>query len=122
DGRTIILDNAQNGSLATQGSTAILKQQDQITYQAGSSNSHEVLYNTISTPRGGQFHVMLPDGSKVWLNAASSIHFPTQFNGSERKVTVSGEAYFEVASLTPKEGSRKVPFIVRVTPNPLKGG
>lgn len=116
DGRTIVLDNAQNGSLATQGSTAILKQQDQVTYQSGSSNNGEILYNTISTPRGGQFHVTLPDGTNVWLNAASSIHFPTQFNGSQRKVSVSGEAYFEVRKDPTK------PFIVAITPSPLGEG
>jgi ferric-dicitrate binding protein FerR (iron transport regulator) len=56
------------------------------------------LYNTMSTPAGGEYQLTLADGTKVWLNAASSITFPTSFTGKERKVSISGEAYFEVAS------------------------
>jgi len=111
DGTRIVLDNAENGSLARQGSTAILKQQDLVTYKQGeSAPANEVLYNTISTPRAGQYHVILPDGSNVWLNAASSIHFPTQFTGKDRKVDISGEAYFEVT----KDKTR--PFKVAILP------
>lgn len=66
-------------------------------------------YNTITTPRGGQFQVILPDGSKVWLNAESWIKFPTMFRGDSRKIELSGEAYFEIA----KDVTR--PFIVGIT-------
>lgn len=69
-------------------------------------DTSKVLYNTISTPRGGQYQVMLPDGSKVWLNAASSLRFPTAFTGKERQVKMEGEAYFEVAQQASK------PFVV----------
>jgi len=98
DNSKIVLDEAQNGSLAQQGNTAITKDGGIVTYKADKaiSSSPEILYNKISTPRGGQFHVILPDGSNVWLNAASSIHFPTQFGGKERRVEVTGEVYFEV--------------------------
>ncbi|MGV3509862.1 MAG: FecR family protein, partial [Sphingobacteriaceae bacterium] len=62
-----------------------------------SDNKQEVLYNTLSIPRGGQYKVVLPDGTQVWLNAASSLKYPTAFNGNERVVQLEGEAYFEVA-------------------------
>ncbi len=78
--------------------------------QAASSGKVREHFNTISTPRGGKYEVVLPDGSKVWLNAASWIRFPAVFEGI-REVELSGEAYFEVKQLT--RGKGKVPFIVR---------
>ncbi len=96
DGSTIILDSSNNGNIANQGQTKIIKIDGQLAYNADGS-SKEILYNTISTPRGGQYQLILADGSKVWLNAASSLHFPTSFIGKERKVTLTGEGYFEVA-------------------------
>ena len=97
DGSQIILDSAANGTLSQQGKTQIIKLDDgQLAYHAGAGTS-EVLYNTISTPRGGQYQVILPDGSKVWLNAASSLRFPSTFSGTERMVEITGEGYFEVA-------------------------
>jgi len=103
DGSKIILDHAGEGVLARQGNIVINKAGDgQLVYDASksplSTDNAVVAYNTISTPRGGNYHVILPDGSKVWLNSASSISFPTAFNGDERNVTITGEAYFEVAS------------------------
>jgi ferric-dicitrate binding protein FerR (iron transport regulator) len=109
DGSTIILDNAQNGALATQGNIAVVKKNNQLIYDASKSVPDalgRVLFNTIATPRGGQYQITLPDGSKVWLNAASSIKFPTIFRGKERKVEITGEAYFEVAH------NAKMPFLV----------
>jgi len=67
-----------------------------------------VSYNTIITPRGGQYQLILPDGTKSWLNSASSLKFPTVFTGNQRKVELSGEAYFEVTKNTAK------PFLVKV--------
>lgn len=97
DGSTIMLDSASTGNLAQQGNTRIIKlSSGQLSYSAGKSLSTEVLYNTISTPRGGQYQVVLPDGSKVWLNAASSIRFPASFRDSIRNVEVRGEVYIEV--------------------------
>lgn len=111
DGSTIILNGAKNGTLTQQDGIAVNKTQDgEIAYDAtkttGATNSKKLAYNTISTPKGGQYQVILADGTKVWLNAASSIVFPTVFNGNERHVKISGEVYFEVAK------NKKKPFIV----------
>jgi transmembrane sensor len=108
DGSTIVLDDAQNGALTQQGNTKVIKLGGKLAYDPAGSGSTEVVYNTISTPRGGQYQIELPDGSQVWLNAASSLRFPTAFAGKERRVEISGEAYFEVAK------NRSMPFVVRV--------
>ncbi len=107
DGTRVILDSANNGTITKQGNVTIIKLNDgQLSYQPSTLNSQSstadsrlptVLYNTISTPRGGQYQLVLADGSKVWLNAASSIRFPNAFPGNDRKVEITGEAYFEVA-------------------------
>ncbi|WP_276347641.1 FecR family protein [Daejeonella sp. JGW-45] len=100
DGSRIILDDISNGRLAVQGNITISKSSDgQIIYDASGAlqSAPEQGYNTISTPRGGEYQVILPDGSKVWLNSASSIYFPTTFSDEHRSVTLTGEAYFEVA-------------------------
>ena len=108
NGRSIILDSAANGTLTTQGNSKILKLNGMLSYNTLKNKSSEVLYNTISTPRGGQYELMLSDGSKVWLNAASSLRFPASFVGKERKVELLGEAYFEVAK------NAAMPFKVKV--------
>jgi hypothetical protein len=99
NGKQIVLTGAQNGKLATQGNTAINKTADgQVVYDATAANTTaELIYNTMSTPRGGQYHLTLADGTDVWLNAASSIKYPTAFTGNSREVEITGEAYFEVA-------------------------
>ncbi|HEY8920307.1 MAG TPA: FecR domain-containing protein [Chitinophaga sp.] len=100
-GEQIILNNAQNGRLAVQGNASVTKKSDgNIGYEATDghpSGSSAVAFNTVSTPLGGQYHLTLADGTGVWLNAGSSIKFPTTFSGAERKVEISGEVYFEVA-------------------------
>ena len=108
DGSTVVLDDAKNGTLAQQGSSKVIKVDGKLMYDPANNNSKEIVYNTISTPNGGQYQLELPDGSLVWLNATSSIHFPTSFMGKERRVEVTGEAYFEVAK------NRDMPFIVTV--------
>lgn len=114
DGSLIELDSADAGTLATEGGAIIRKSDNgEILYNAGSGSSQSPVYNTMSTPFGGQYRLVLPDGSKVWLNAASSITYPTVFTGEERRVAVSGEVYFEVAARSGVEGQR-IPFLVDV--------
>lgn len=96
DGSKMVLDSLGNGVLANQNGTKVSLQNGQLVYEAGNSSETIVGYNTMATPKGRQFQLLLPDGSKVWLNAASSITYPTVFNGNERKVEVTGEAYFEI--------------------------
>ncbi len=98
-GGRIILDSAVNGTLAEQGNTKVEKlATGQLAYKASSAGeTSSVLYNTLYTPRGGQYQLTLPEGTRVWLNSASSITYPTAFTGAERKVSITGEAYFEVA-------------------------
>ncbi len=110
NGKKIILDNANTGVLAKQGSTDIDKTKDgQIIYKAFNhgQNDQNITLNTVSTPRGGQYQVVLSDGSKVWLNAASSLRFPAVFKGKTREVEITGEAYFEVAK------NAAMPFLVK---------
>ena len=108
NGTTITLDTARTGMISQQGNATVIKREDgQLAYSARSRQMAEMLYNTMTTPRGGQYQLTLEDGTKVWLNAASSITFPAAFTGHERRVTITGEAYFEVAHNT------AMPFIVK---------
>lgn len=100
DGRRIDLNDAKSGALAKQGDVVIKKSKDgQLIYDLSGTppaKGSETTYNTIETPRAGTYQVVLPDGSAVWLNAASRLRFPTTFAKNERKVEIKGEAYFEV--------------------------
>lgn len=111
DGSTISLDDAANGPLASQGNIEITKTENgQIVYENinrnGKNNPGHSVINTIQTPKGGKFKVTLPDGSKVWLNSASTLSYPTAFSGTQREVKLKGEAYFEIAH------NKHVPFRV----------
>ena len=88
--------------------TLINKQTGKIVYEGSATTEEEVLFNTLSTPRGGEYQLLLADGSKVWLNAASSLTFPTRFAGKERTVFLHGEAYFEVTK------NKEMPFHVQL--------
>ena len=99
-GQKIILTKGLSGKLAQQGNMLVqVNGANAITYTASGTGNVPVQYNTMATRRGEQspYPLVLADGSKVWLNAASSITFPTAFNGNDREVTIKGEAYFEVA-------------------------
>jgi transmembrane sensor len=112
NGNKIILTKGLNGKLAQQGNTAItVNAGNAIAYQSQQTTADAVIqYNTLSTARGEQspYPLILPDGSKAWLNASSSITFPTTFAGNDRTVTVTGEAYFEVVHNSEK------PFRVKI--------
>lgn len=107
----IILDSMQNGLLTKQGSSNILKEGSQLSYKDNNTSGNKIVYNTLSTPKGRKFQLMLADGSKVWLNAASSITFPTEFSKKERKVEITGEVYFEIKPMLTST-SKKIPFTV----------
>ena len=97
DGHHIVLDSAGNGEVAREGNTRIVKQGGRLSYTVNAPVKGSPSYNIMRIPRGRQFQLILPDGSHVWLNAASSICYPIAFTGSERVVEITGEAYFEVA-------------------------
>ncbi len=127
NGQRIILDSTGNGTLAMQGNVQVVKLDNgQIAYKASPNPSEgggQAVYNTLSNPRGSKvINITLNDGSKVWLNAESSLRFPASFTGDERKVTITGEAYFEVAHLPLSGGGREGgrPFIVDVTGTEVK--
>lgn len=97
DGSSITLDDAADGKLARQDNTEIIKNKGLLSYEQNNATGAAALaYNKIATPRGGEYQVMLPDGTKAWLNADSYIKFPVVF-GKERNVEMGGEVYFEVA-------------------------
>jgi ferric-dicitrate binding protein FerR (iron transport regulator) len=107
DGSTILLDSAAIGQLAEQAGTRVMKVDDgRLAYNSEGRRKAETVYNTITTPRAGQYELILPDSSRVWLNSESSIRFPVSFSGSFRVVEITGEAYFEVAE------NREMPFRV----------
>jgi ferric-dicitrate binding protein FerR (iron transport regulator) len=114
-GSTILLDSVQDGLLARQGKTSVMKLKGgklsfavPATGRTGNRRSAETGYNILTTPRGGQYQLLLPDGSRVWLNAASSLKFPAAFAAGSREVELRGEAYFEIAP------DRERPFQVTV--------
>ncbi|CAG5006160.1 hypothetical protein DYBT9275_03746 [Dyadobacter sp. CECT 9275] len=98
DGKVIVLGSQANGVLSEQSGVSVRKLKDgQLVYEMKETLIENPVLNTVSTPKGGQYQLLLADGSKVWLNAASSIRFPSAFGSAERLVEITGEVYFEVA-------------------------
>ncbi|GAA4311892.1 DUF4974 domain-containing protein [Mucilaginibacter gynuensis] len=109
NGKKIVLDDIAKGEIAKQGSVSISKTADgRIVYTAAAGDATgEISQNVFSTPKGGQYQVVLPDGTTVLLNAASSLTYPSAFTGNQRLVTLTGEAYFEVTK------NKAMPFRVK---------
>jgi transmembrane sensor len=115
NGAAIVLDSAHTGMLSKQGSTTITNSNDgRLAYTIVDEKPAATVFNALSTPRGGQYQLQLPDGTRVWLNAASTIRYPTAFTEAERMVEVRGEAYFEVAK------DKAHPFIVSTNKQSIK--
>jgi len=110
DGQEILLDSAGKGDLVVQGNARVRHDSGSLVYTiSGNNNTKGVSFNTLTTPRSGQYLLSLPDGSQVWLNNVSSLRYPTSFQGKNRTVELTtGEAYFEIT----KDPAR--PFIVKV--------
>ncbi|WP_126246249.1 FecR family protein [Chitinophaga rhizosphaerae] len=108
NGRNIVLDSLENGMVAHQSGADVVLKNGELAYDKTAATPDEPEFNTMTTPKGRQYQLTLPDGTKVWLNSASSIRFPTAFIGKERRVDIHGEAYFEVAK------NAGMPFRVRV--------
>ncbi|PTS96403.1 hypothetical protein DBR11_19185 [Pedobacter sp. HMWF019] len=107
NGKQLTLEGTKKGLLAKEGNSKIFKTADgHIAYNSGKASAALAVLNKLETPKGGQFMLMLPDGTRVWLNSASTLIYPTAFIGKERKVKLIGEAYFEVAK------NKKKPFMV----------
>lgn len=115
DGRTYDLNTITEGNLSVQPGTTIDKSKGEVIYGKNMATNGAVAYNELRTPLGGQYKIVLPDGSRAWLNAGSSLKYPTAFKGDKRDVEMSGEVYFEI------EPDKARPFLVRVADRHAKG-
>lgn len=113
NGKVIALDSSLSGNISLTNAAMANKERGKIDFSKINIEASEknILTSTIKTPAGGQFNIVLPDGSHVWLNAASSITFPLKFSGKNRKVEMSGELYFEI------EKNTAMPFVVTLPNN-----
>ena len=108
DGSTFALDSIEPGMITQQGSIKLTKaKNDEVRYIGSGDANEAILFNTVATPRGGQYQLLLSDGSRVKLNSLSSITYPISFSGPERNVTITGEVYFEIAD------KPRMPFKIR---------
>lgn len=107
DGSQLVLDSLGNGIVSAEKGASAFMKDGKLSYKPSGEQTMETVYNTMTIPKGRQFRLVLPDGTQVWLNSASSIRYPVAFVGNERKVEITGEAYFEVTQ------QMNHPFIVR---------
>ncbi len=114
DGQKIKLESSNNGFIDVAEGLKASNVEGKLIYDASEYNSEKVVYNKIITPKGGEYQLVLPDGTHVWMNSCSFIKFPTKFTGKERKVFVGGELYFDV-----KKNKNK-PFVVDVDARKIK--
>lgn len=113
DGSVVVLNDMNNGSIAKQGNTEVIKNQNGIVqYTTTQQTTGKDTYNMLTTPAGGQYRVILEDGTSIWLNAASTLRYPVHFTTDDRRVYLTGEAYFEVASQKSPTTGRKKTFVV----------
>jgi transmembrane sensor len=98
DGTRVTLDSVSNGVVAVQQGARVVLKNGALAYHQENTSARETAYNTMATPNGRKFSITLPDGSVAWLNAASTIRYPTNFTGTERAVEVTGEVYLEIAA------------------------
>ncbi|MCK7555747.1 DUF4974 domain-containing protein [Chitinophaga sedimenti] len=112
NGQSVLLDSTRHGLISVQGGSNVTLQKGTLAY-TNNTGKASVQYNKLETPRGRQFRITLSDGTIAWLNAASSLRYPTGFNGNSREVEITGEAYFEVAAAYDAQ-HRKIPFIVKI--------
>jgi transmembrane sensor len=110
----IELNNSFTGRLTTQGNSTITNEKGHLIYAASGIGAATDVQNTVTTPRGGTYSMTLSDGTKMWLNASSSVRFPVSFDDKERRVVINGEVYFEVAHSTLPGTNKKRPFIVEL--------
>ncbi|SEJ02606.1 FecR family protein [Dyadobacter sp. SG02] len=115
NGRTYDLNTITEGNLSVQPGTTIDKSKGEVIYGKNAGNDVTVAYNVLRTPLGGQYKIVLPDGSRAWLNAGSSLKYPTAFKGDRRDVEMTGEVYFEI------EPDKTRPFLVQVVDKNAKG-
>lgn len=108
-GEQIALDAAANGKIAAEAGSSIYNDHGKLTYETSNTKAVATTSNTLATRKGGEYMIVLPDGTRVWLNAATELRFPSVFTGDERKVQLKGEAYFEVTK------NAAMPFKVAVT-------
>ena len=114
DGTSVHLDKITDSSSFIIGSTRIENNKGTVTFTSDDKSSEAVEYNTLSVPRNGEYHIVLNDGTAVWLNAESSLKFPTRFEKGKRHVILSGEAYFQVSRDTSS------PFVVETNLGEIK--
>lgn len=115
DGSVLVLDSFSNNRLVQQGGTNVYTRDGELIYNpAKSKEDKEIFHNTLTTARGESYKLILPDGSKAWLNAASSVRFPVSFTGNERRIEITGEVLMEVVS------NKTKPFIVSVNNTEVK--